>query len=143
MWPALATSGRAKGSEQGQLQGRARRRLRQHVCGIAQPRSGGASHPPGRRFTAPTVRTAYQYPAGHLVDVGGSGDAGWMGMRARVRAAFPCWALQTFAARIICRGLKQYGLILADVGSSWYLTGEAAPAWEQRFGPNFDQCEFG
>ena len=98
--------------------------------------------PPKCRFTAPTVRTAYAYPAGHLVDVGGSGDAGWMGMRARVRAGFPCWALQTWAARVICRGLKQYGMILADVGSPWYLTGEATPAWEARMGPNYDQCEW-
>lgn len=109
---------------------------------LAQCRAQSDSAPTCmRRFTAPTVRTAYQYPAGHLVDVGGSGDAGWMGMRARVRAAFPCWALRTWAARVICRGLKQYGMILADVGSPWYLTGEATPAWEARLGPNHDQCE--
>ena len=30
-------------------------------------------------------------------------------------------------------------MILADVGSSWYLTGEASPLWEARLGGRFDQ----
>ena len=100
-----------------------------------------ASPPCCRRFTAPTVRAAYQYPASHLVNVGGGGDAGWMGMRARLRRSFSCLALKTSAARVICAALKKHGLILADVGSPWYLTGEATPLWQTRLGANYDQCE--
>jgi hypothetical protein len=91
------------------------------------------------RFTAPTVRSAYQYPASHLVNVGGSSDAGWMGMRARLKRTFSCLTLKTPSARVICAALKKHGLILADVGSSWYLTGEASPLWESRLGANYDQ----
>jgi len=32
---------------------------------------------------------------------------------------------------IICTAMKRYGLILADVGTSWYLTGGASVAWEE------------
>jgi hypothetical protein len=28
----------------------------------------------------------------------------------------------------VCAALKKYGVILADLGLSWFLTGEAAPA---------------
>ena len=87
------------------------------------------------------MRTAYQYPASHLVNVGGSSNAGWMGMRARLRRSFSCATLKTSAARVICQALKKYGMILADVGSPWFLTGEATPLWQTRLGANYDQCE--
>jgi hypothetical protein len=33
--------------------------------------------------------------------------------------------------------MQRYGLILADIGSSWFLTGEASTEWEEEdlFGP--------
>lgn len=46
-----------------------------------------------------------------------------MGMRARLRASFNCGRLGTAEARVICSALKKTGMILADGGSSWYLTG--------------------
>jgi len=79
------------------------------------------------RFTAPTARIAYQYPATHLVDVDGPAGGPWMGMRARLRSTFNCKRLGTWEARLICEALKKTGLIMADIGSAWYLTGEASP----------------
>lgn len=63
-----------------------------------------------------------------------------MGMRARLRRSFACLSLKTGPARVICQALKKYGMILADVGSPWFLTGEATPAWQTRLGANYTQC---
>ena len=62
-----------------------------------------------------------------------------MGMRARVRSGYDCSKLGTPEARIICMALKRTGMILADVGVPWALTGEASPLWETRLGRRFDQ----
>jgi hypothetical protein len=61
-----------------------------------------------------------------------------MGARARLRQTFNCSSLQTSTATIICTAMKKYGLILADVGSPWFLTGEASNAWSQLI-PNIDR----
>ena len=33
-------------------------------------------------------------------------------------------------ARVILQGLKTYGMILADNGTSWYITGASDPRWD-------------
>lgn len=53
-----------------------------------------------------------------------------MGARLRLKPTFQCGLLGTDVVRIICTAMQRYGLILADVGSAWYLTGEASLAWE-------------
>jgi hypothetical protein len=53
-----------------------------------------------------------------------------MGARLRLKPTFQCGLLGTDVVRVICTAMQRYGLILADVGSSWYLTGEASQAWE-------------
>lgn len=94
------------------------------------------------RFTARSqgVQAAYQYPATHLVTGSGGTNAGWMGMRARLQGSFDCTSrMKTQAARVICQALKKTGMILADVGTSWFLTGEASPLWQSRLGADYDQ----
>jgi len=54
----------------------------------------------------------------------------WMGARARLRSSFDCNALVT-KARVVCVAMQKYGLILADVGTSWFITGESSSAWAQ------------
>jgi hypothetical protein len=51
-----------------------------------------------------------------------------MGERFRLKASFD---ISTFPAdvQVILKALKKYGLILADNGSSWYLTGAPDPRW--------------
>lgn len=102
-----------------------RRRPAEDLFNAGVPRRTPLGIPPPGRFTAGSLRSAYQYPATHLTD--GSNPAGpWMGMRARLRPSFNCGLLQTAAARVICRALKKTGMILADGGSSWFLTGACA-----------------
>jgi hypothetical protein len=52
-----------------------------------------------------------------------------MGLRLRLRADFP---LARFPpqARVVLRALKRYGMILADNGSSLYVTGAPDPRWD-------------
>ena len=51
-----------------------------------------------------------------------------MGLRLRLKASF---SLAGFHGEslVILRALKRYGLIVADNGSSWYITGAPDPRW--------------
>jgi hypothetical protein len=79
------------------------------------------------RFTVPHVRRAYVAPASHC---GQYADATLppYGLRARLRADFPL-APYSGDALVILTALKTYGLILADQGSAWYVTGTSNPGW--------------
>jgi hypothetical protein len=81
------------------------------------------------RFTAERTRRAYLYPARH--HAGDSTDPSLppMGLRLRLRANYP---LRGFGpqARIVLEALKRYGMILADNGSSLYVTGAPDPRWD-------------
>lgn len=79
------------------------------------------------RFTVPRVRRAYTAPAGHCGQY--SDDAlPPYGTRVRLRASF---RLDGYSgdALVLLTAMKRYGLILADQGSAWYVTGTSDPAW--------------
>jgi len=80
------------------------------------------------RFTIPRVRRAYTAPASHCGQY--SDDAlPPYGTRVRLKASFPLDDY-TGDALILLTAMKRYGLILADQGSAWYVTGTTNPAWE-------------
>ncbi|HUR95796.1 MAG TPA: hypothetical protein VMY76_14530 [Gemmatimonadales bacterium] len=87
--------------------------------------AGRISH--ALRFTVPRVRRAYVAPASHC---GQYVDASLppYGTRARLKAGFSLTPY-TGDALVILTALKTYGLILADQGSAWYITGTSDPAW--------------
>jgi hypothetical protein len=80
------------------------------------------------RFTAPRTRTAYIYPARH--EAGSSSDPSLppMGLRVRLKASFPIGGFPA-QARVVLAALKRYGMILADNGSPWYISGAPDPRW--------------
>lgn len=80
------------------------------------------------RFTVPRVRRAYVAPASHC---GQYADASLppYGTRARLKPGFSL-APYSGDALVILTALKTYGLILADQGSAWYVTGTSNPGWE-------------
>jgi hypothetical protein len=51
-----------------------------------------------------------------------------MGMRVRLKASFNV-ASYPPSARVILQALKKYGMIVADNGSDWYVTGVADARW--------------
>jgi len=80
------------------------------------------------RFTAPTTRSAHIYPARH--DAGDGNDPALppMGLRVRLKASVDVSGFSP-QARVILVALKRYGMILADNGSPWYITGAPHPSW--------------
>jgi hypothetical protein len=49
-----------------------------------------------------------------------------MGMRMRLHNWFDCSAF-TAPARVMCTALKTYGMILADNGGDWFISGSPHP----------------
>ena len=88
--------------------------------------SGAINH--ALRFTVAETQRGYILPATH--DASSSTDATLpaMGLRLRLDANY---SLSRFhgQALVILRALKQYGMIVADNGGSWFITGAADPRW--------------
>ena len=51
-----------------------------------------------------------------------------MGLRVRLKAGVNISGLPP-QARMVARAMKTYGLILADNGSNWYVSGAPSPHW--------------
>jgi hypothetical protein len=81
------------------------------------------------RFTAETTRNTYIYPARHFASDLTSVSQPPMGLRIRLKSTVK---LDGFGpqARVILRALQVYGMILADNGSSLYVTGAPAAGWD-------------
>lgn len=81
------------------------------------------------RFTAPVTRRAYIYPARHFASDSTSASLPPMGLRVRLKASVDITGFGP-QAQVVLTALKQYGMILADNGSPWYVTGAPAVAWD-------------
>lgn len=81
------------------------------------------------RFTASQTQKAYIHPATHYASDSTNPDHPPMGLRLRLKADFDTSGY-TGHARVILESLKKYGMILADNGSDWYITGAADPRWD-------------
>jgi hypothetical protein len=80
------------------------------------------------RFTAPRTRSAHVPPARHDAGQGADRALPPMGLRVRLKADV---SLAGFGpqARVVLTALKRYGMILADNGSPWYVSGAPSPGW--------------
>ena len=80
------------------------------------------------RFTAPETRRAYVYPARHFASSSTSSLLPPMGLRVRLKASVD---ISTFPkqARVVLKALQVYGMILADNGSPWYVSGAPNAHW--------------
>ncbi len=81
------------------------------------------------RFTADQTRRAYVYPARHHASDRTDPTLPPMGLRLRLRADFPLAGFPP-QARVVLTALKRYGMILADNGSSLYVTGAPDARWD-------------
>ena len=80
------------------------------------------------RFTARSTRHAYVYPATHFASPKKDNDLPPMGMRVRLRRNFDIFGFPP-AAQVILQALKTYGMILADNGGDWFISGAPDPRW--------------
>jgi len=81
------------------------------------------------RVTVPRTQKAYVSPARHFASSDADPDLPPMGLRLRLKASFD---LRPFhgQARVVLTALKRYGMIVADNGSPWYITGAPDRRWD-------------
>jgi hypothetical protein len=80
------------------------------------------------RFTVKKSRHAYVPPATHFASPHADDNLPPMGMRVRLKAGFDTSKF-TGAARVLLEGLKKYGMILADNGGDWFISGAPDDRW--------------
>ncbi len=80
------------------------------------------------RFTVPQTQRAYVWPARHYASTLTGTQYPPMGARFRLRANFDISGFSP-TNQIILTALKRYGMILADNGSAWYMSGAPDERW--------------
>jgi hypothetical protein len=88
--------------------------------------SGAITH--ALRFTCPVTREAFVPPARHWASSQTSVTLPPMGMRVRLKAGVDISAYPA-DVQVILTALKRYGMMLADNGSAFYLSGAPDPRW--------------
>jgi hypothetical protein len=89
------------------------------------------------RVTFDSTRDAWVPPASHCAGDTSNPNAPAMGTRLRLKAGY---GLGRFSgpARAIAVALKRYGMIVADNGSNWYVSGSSDRRWDDE---NLDQLK--
>src|SRR5579884_604808 len=86
--------------------------------------------PHALRFTCRTTRRAYVYPARHWASRFTDPSLPPMGVRVRLKASFDISGFPP-TAQVILKALKKYGMILADNGGDWFLSGAPDMRWNE------------
>jgi hypothetical protein len=81
------------------------------------------------RFTAPETQAAYLWPARHYASDLQEADYPPMGLRLRLKSDYDISAFSP-QVQVILQAFKTYGLILADNGSPWYISGVPDERWD-------------
>ena len=80
------------------------------------------------RFTVQRTRRAYLYPARHFASSLTDVNLPPMGLRVRLKASVDVRPFP-WQARIVLVALKRYGMMVADNGADWYITGAPNRGW--------------
>ena len=83
------------------------------------------------RFTVPQTRNQYVWPARHQASSLTGDQYPPMGQRFRLRAGVDTSGFSQ-QALVVAEALKKYGMILADNGSAWYLSGAPDERWDNQ-----------
>jgi hypothetical protein len=81
------------------------------------------------RFTVRRTQKGYVAPASHWASSSTDPNLPPMGLRLRLNTHFDISGFHP-QVQVILRALKTYGMIVADNGSSWFITGELNPRWD-------------
>jgi hypothetical protein len=81
------------------------------------------------RFTCRRSRRAFVEPARHYASDATNPNLPPMGMRVRLRADFNISGFSP-PLQVILTALKSYGMLLADNGSDWFMSGTHDPRWD-------------
>jgi hypothetical protein len=80
------------------------------------------------RFTVQRTRNTFIYPARHQASSSSDTSLPPMGLRVRLKASVDISKLPR-QARMVAQAMKTYGMIVADNGSNWYVSGAPSPKW--------------
>jgi hypothetical protein len=80
------------------------------------------------RFTVSQTRRKYIYPARHFASDSNDPSLPPMGLRVRLKSGYDIGGFPK-QARVVLKALKRYGMIVADNGSDWYVSGAPHPKW--------------
>jgi hypothetical protein len=117
---------------------------------VAEVNAGAIHH--AIRFTVARTQQGFIHPATHAAGVHNP-SLPPMGLRLRLKASFDVSQF-TGAPAVILTAMQQYGLILADNGSNWFISGDSDDAWaplmdsvnaafDQVHGSDFEAVETG
>ena len=80
------------------------------------------------RFTASSTRDSHIYPARHHAGDGNDSALPPMGLRVRLKASVNISGFSP-RNRVMLTAMKRYGMILADNGSPWFISGVSDKRW--------------
>jgi hypothetical protein len=100
-----------------------------------EAQSGTINH--ALRMTVDSTQNAWIHPASHCAGDSNSAAAPPMGLRLRLNAGYNVSGF-TGEAHAIAVALKEYGVIIADNGSNWYISGTSDKRWNDE---NLDQLK--
>lgn len=80
------------------------------------------------RFTVSSTQRAYIHPATHFASSSTDPNRPPMGLRLRLKADFDISGYSA-EVQVILKALKKYGMIVADNGSNWFISGESNSNW--------------
>ncbi len=80
------------------------------------------------RVTVRRTKREYVYPATHYASRLEDPNLPRMGERLRLRADFDVSGYPA-NVQVILNAMKKYGMLLADNGSGWYVSGAPDPRW--------------
>jgi hypothetical protein len=80
------------------------------------------------RFTVDVTQAAWVWPATHYASSDTNSNLPPMGLRLRMRANYDCSNFSD-EVQVLCKGLKRFGMIVADNGSNWYVSGAPDSRW--------------
>ncbi len=80
------------------------------------------------RFTVSRTRRAYVWPARHFASSLTDSALPPMGARLRLKRDFDISGFPR-QSRVVLRALQEYGMIVADNGSDWFVSGAPDPHW--------------
>jgi len=81
------------------------------------------------RFTVSQTQRAYVFPARHYASSETSSNLPPMGLRVRMKQSYDCSGFSN-EAEVVCTAMKRFGMILADNGSNWYVSGAPDPRFD-------------
>jgi hypothetical protein len=92
---------------------------------LAEVQAGAINH--AIRVTFNNIALDYILPASHAAGKHALPDPP-MGLRLRLKAGVDI-SSYTVESQVIMTAMKKYGLIIADIGSDWYFTGDSNDGW--------------